>query len=506
MEYKGRKKTFESHQNSDKQIYLSAFYGDCNHFMEHVTRGWKMVLVFSLIWTNAKVPVAPQDLIVFQTALKEIEVALKPWIPPRSAEPEQEANGMEVEESIASEKRGMPLRVPVQEIVPDVASDILSTVSTDSDREDEYTDYDEISGSNSASKEDVLYFVLQEKYDPNTFKFDLLRGKDRNLALLLQSCPFLEVQLAMVTLTGENIESFCRGGFWGISHPRSESLSTEISRWMDSNDVSRNLTLGIDWYEQRVGPIRKLLSTDGVPDRMDRERRGEEENDEDEEDDSEEDEDDDEISVNRTQHFHNYILVIWPKHQTFQMYCRYGIHSLLDRMERKLGSASSSQAGNVRQEIVRELQKIISFCCTEPRKAWSEEWEEWDEDDDKKKGKLTLRLLRLCTALRAREEGLALLKILGSDIDSNDHYNQICFEGVQNECVAQAIVEFECKITGKRFVFLLFKTKVSVISRFLYRLGRLRGFNQTTDFSSSFTGTICTNSEAGSILSGCRMH
>ena len=89
MEYKGRKKTFESHQNSDKQIYLSAFYGDCNHFMEHVTRGWKMVLVFSLIWTNAKVPVAPQDLIVFQTALKEIEVALKPWIPPRSVELEQ---------------------------------------------------------------------------------------------------------------------------------------------------------------------------------------------------------------------------------------------------------------------------------------------------------------------------------------------------------------------------------------------------------------------------------
>ena len=50
----------------------------------------------------------------------------------------------------------MPLRVPVHEIVPDVASDILTTVSSDSDREDEYADYDKISGSNSASKEHVL--------------------------------------------------------------------------------------------------------------------------------------------------------------------------------------------------------------------------------------------------------------------------------------------------------------------------------------------------------------
>ena len=57
--------------------------------LEHVVRGRKVVLVFGLIWMKAKVPVAPQDLIVFQTALKEIEVALKPWIPPRSVELEQ---------------------------------------------------------------------------------------------------------------------------------------------------------------------------------------------------------------------------------------------------------------------------------------------------------------------------------------------------------------------------------------------------------------------------------
>ena len=90
MEYKGRKKTFESHQGSDKQIYLLSFDGARDHVMEHIIRDWKLVLVFSLIWMKAKVPVAPQDLIiVFQTALKDIEVVLKPWIPPRSVELEQ---------------------------------------------------------------------------------------------------------------------------------------------------------------------------------------------------------------------------------------------------------------------------------------------------------------------------------------------------------------------------------------------------------------------------------
>ena len=55
-----------------------------------------------------------------------------------------------------------------------------------------------------------MFFLLQEKYDPNTFKFDLLRGKDRNLALLIKSYPILEVQLAMVSLTSSSMnETIC---------------------------------------------------------------------------------------------------------------------------------------------------------------------------------------------------------------------------------------------------------------------------------------------------------
>jgi hypothetical protein len=64
-----------------------------------------------------------------------------------------------------------------------------------------------------------------------------------------------------------------------------------------------------------------------------------------------------------------------------------------------------------------------------------------------KKGELTLRLLQFCIALRARKEGLDLLKNLGSsfDEDSQDREN---FEGIKTEDVALAIAKFECQVCG----------------------------------------------------------
>ena len=57
-----------------------------------------------------------------------------------------------------------------------------------------------------------------------------------------------------------------------------------------------------------------------------------------------------------------------------------------------------------------------------------------------KSGELTARLLRLCTVLNAREEGLSLLKVLADN-----------GEGVRTNQVAQAIADFECQITGNFF-------------------------------------------------------
>jgi hypothetical protein len=88
--------------------------------------------------------------------------------------------------------------------------------------------------------------------------------------------------------------------------------------------------------------------------------------------------------------------------------------------------------------VMEDFKKIISVCWAEFDKIWVEK--------DEQKGDLTSRLLRLCTTLRAREEGVAMLEMLAVDDGP--------FEGIQSEKVAKAIADFECQITGKFFVSL----------------------------------------------------
>jgi hypothetical protein len=45
-------------------------------------------------------------------------------------------------------------------------------------------------------KENILFFILHEKYDVENFGLEFLRGKDRKMVDLLQSCVFLDVHFA----------------------------------------------------------------------------------------------------------------------------------------------------------------------------------------------------------------------------------------------------------------------------------------------------------------------
>jgi hypothetical protein len=55
--------------------------------------------------------------------------------------------------------------------------------------------------------EDILYFVLEEKYDERDFRLRRLRGKDRDAVHLFQCCVFLDVHLAVVTQTVTTIRA-----------------------------------------------------------------------------------------------------------------------------------------------------------------------------------------------------------------------------------------------------------------------------------------------------------
>jgi hypothetical protein len=98
------------------------------------------------------------------------------------------------------------------------------------------------------------------------------------------------------------------------------------------------------------------------------------------------------------------------------------------------------------QQLTQNFHQVVEYCCTYPQRIWTQ--------FAFKKGEITLRLLRLCIALRARKEGLEILKILGSEFEIKKKKKTLkTFEGIQNEQVAQAVVEFVCQSNGEFSLF-----------------------------------------------------
>jgi hypothetical protein len=261
-------------------------------------------------------------------------------------------------------------------------------------------------------KEKILFFILKEKYEEKSLAFEVLRGQDRVLVEILVNCDFLEVHLAKANHIIPKVKSedpvdveCCESENQGIGEEHLGSI--EISTLIDFNDVTRNLSFELDWDKHFVGLIQsnpeKEVYSENHKVKVELGKRN----------------------------LHHGVLVIWPKHLSVPIYCRFGLHSLLIRM----GHMNSSSKSEERQSVRSDLRQLVSFCRAEPQRAWT--------TSDLGKGELTLRLLRFCTSLQAFEEGFQLLKILGSDFDSEN------FEGIQNEQVAQAIADFVSQVTGK---------------------------------------------------------
>jgi hypothetical protein len=118
---------------------------------------------------------------------------------------------------------------------------------------------------------------------------------------------------------------------------------------------------------------------------------------------------------------------------------------LLNDLESSLTSALGWQT-LTQQQLAQDLNKTVEYCCTYPQRIWTQ--------STLRNGELTLRLLRLCIALRARKEDLEILKILGSEFEIKKKKKTLkTFEGIQNEQVAQAVVEFVCQSNGEFSLF-----------------------------------------------------
>jgi hypothetical protein len=374
IEYKRKKTAFENHVSSEKNSYVSAFYNCSEKFMEPITKGHKLLLVYDLIWTNAKTTI-PNNFPVFLTALKVI----KPWL---------HQNGDNFEMLLDPH--------PSTREIQEKSSEGNTSIHL-------YSDW--------TLKEKILFFILKEKYEEKSLAFEVLRGQDRVLVEILVNCDFLEVHLAKANHIIPKVKSedpvdveCCESENQGIGEEHLGSI--EISTLIDFNDVTRNLSFELDWDKHFVGLIQsnpeKEVYSENHKVKVELGKRN----------------------------LHHGVLVIWPKHLSVPIYCRFGLHSLLIRMGQNLSSKSEE-----RQSVRSDLRQLVSFCRAEPQRAWT--------TSDLGKGELTLRLLRFCTSLQAFEEGFQLLKILGSDFDSEN------FEGIQNEQVAQAIADFVSQVTGK---------------------------------------------------------
>lgn len=435
MEYKGRSHVFDNAENSNHHFYLSAYYHNCRPVTEPLKKGYKILLVFNLNWINAKMMI-PQDFPAFLTALKRTTRVLKSWIPDGT---------LDQDETLEDE---------ASDVDDDEWQDVDSEDSSNSDDESD-DEYEHCYMHHCALEDNVLFFVLEEKYGENALAFKNLKGNDRNLAHLLQSCPFLDVHLVQVVLKSENME------YNGMSRTATEARSNKISHWIDSNDVIRKLSLDINWKDQRVGPYRDMFHPgNSSPDKEIRVRAT----------------DEDDVSaldymtmllnfmqpnhgpvvpVRRKSYYFRSAMVIWPKQQSTKIYCRHGLSSLLDQLEKSTSSAELME--EVKQSVLEKLEEIVSFCCVEPHKAWK-----YTEDRMcgtkqylMKKGELTNRLLGLCTTLQAHEEGLNLLKMLGKSFrDGSQFSNNETYEGIQNEQVAKAIADFTAQLPGKSPTFM----------------------------------------------------
>jgi hypothetical protein len=452
--------------------------------MNPVTRGWKLTLVFNLVWTNTSI-VMPADFLAFLTSQKKLESALIPWSPHRNEDDystevqqcpllkedvqipvitsidekevpcstdQQSANNLN--NSPDSDGVSLGNETIEMEIEGSVESEILSHSDRDADccwEDDTDCHCDQKISTRKCEEENVLFFVLEEKYFEERLMFHHLHGNDRILADLLRCCPFIDVHLAKVTHTKTR-------------HRKSEEkTSTKISRWMDSNGAVKDLNIDeLNWNETCVGPIRNLLEPCSIqPDkkikfwRLNSEEcncqngcrcRGKS------------------IRIRQKIYFHT-ILVIWPKHLSIRMYCRYGLAMLLNDLESSLTSALGWQT-LTQQQLAQDLNKTVEYCCTYPQRIWTQ--------STFRNGELTLRFLRLCIALRARKEGLEILKILGSEFEIKKKKKTLkTFEGIRNEQVAQALVEFVCQSNSEFFFVLLRLIVISYNLLFFFRLGRL---------------------------------
>ena len=261
---------------------------------------------------------------------------------------------------------------------------------------------------------DLLVFLLENEYSLTDLSFFGLKGHDIFLSRLLLGGNFLDVHLAIMSQPNMLTNL--------LSKEEKSNSAVQMEHWINSTNTL------IPFARIPVEANQIVSDFQGKSRLICRTTTQEERN---------------ENCFSVPEHLHRQpVLVIWPRHQSFRMKCLYAFDTLLNDMECQLPTASYEKSIGI-------LRRIISFCCDEPLAVFI--------DSNCLPGERAFRLLHLCVFLRARQEGLNLLKLMSTDFhrDLRDESQDVYYEGIRSNEVAQIIAEFECRVSGKSKIFIL---------------------------------------------------
>ena len=245
--------------------------------------------------------------------------------------------------------------------------------------------------------EEGFFFFLKNSYKAGP-TFSSLKGEDCQLALLFRCFPSIKVHLTVVEQKFD------------------EEL--QIEGWSDGDDDEPLLTAS-NWIHPEIGPV-NLSGMEGYPrGRLIHKELTMHEEPEDRQPDREVEDPDSGYSRST---YLTPALCIWPKEESIAMHASYGFDALLNRME------SSSFDG---YGALEGLGKLLNAIQRKPSGIWIDPVTGGADRAE--------RLLRLCVKLRAKNEGLRLLRLLSNEFQGSNSRDA---EGIRDDAVALAIAEF----------------------------------------------------------------
>lgn len=399
----GKVKHFDTDTQSGRAFQWLAFHSSCQQVLESISEGAAALLVYRLVWTNA-----PSDQVLrhlnipaFIEFVNELKNVLRSW-------------------------------------------DSLDTKLTLDVDPDDSCDYDGCNSFRHAScgycgrrsesedetnGEEGFIIPLKHRYDLDGWSFSSLKGEDRVLAMLFQSCPSAAIHLVMISQIFKD-EDLPDGD--SSAGYEDEEPSYGASNWIGLEGPVRLIGMG-DYVSRRI-----IGKEETRPERdPDRTRKTKDP--------------DCDGGMLRELTYLTPALCVWPKKRSMAFYCNYGFDAFLDRLERSTGDG------------LETLKSAMYFIGRNAEKVW--------RDPATGGADRAERLFRLCVKFQAKEEGVKLLGLINSECYINYQY---VYEGIRNEKVAEAIAEFQCLVAGMIPLFTIFKHNgFTLFFWLLFRLGGL---------------------------------